>query len=208
VPEMFDFFAETEETFTMRMPIGRVIITEDWTRAQLKLHPALKLYRNEREKTVKAQYQGRTYFFTAYKRRAKDGEYETVYLVSNMDIPAKQQVAAYNMRWPVEKFIRTAKQKFGAMQCQALEIEKQHAHILAGCLAYAILETANIDKEAISVDELVNLIRDFYIADLIKLIENPVSKKKLNNNDSVAKLLQNQPCANVNTNDSVNSLNA
>ena len=76
------------------------------------------------------------------------------------------------MRWPLEKVIRTTKQKFGAMQCQALEIEKQHAHIMAGFLAYAILEIANNDKQTQSVDELVNLIRDEYSDDLIMLIED------------------------------------
>ena len=64
-----------------------------------------------------------------------------------MDKSAKELIAAYNMRWPLEKVIRTTKQKFGAMQCQALEIEKQQAHLMAGFLAYAILETANIDKQ-------------------------------------------------------------
>ena len=79
----------------MRISKGRAIKTYDGVRAQLKNHPALKLHRNEREKVIQAEYQGRTYFFVAYKRRDKDGGYETVYLISNMDQTAKELVAAY-----------------------------------------------------------------------------------------------------------------
>lgn len=173
VPEMLDFFDRTKESFVMRIARNRVIITSDGIRAQLKNHPALKLHRNEREKVVRAELGGKKYFFVAYKRKDKVGGYETVYLISNMDKSAKELIAAYNMRWPLEKVIRTTKQKFGAMQCQVLEIEKQQAHLTAGFLAYAILEIANIDKQEQSVDALVNFVRDEHVADLIRLIEKP-----------------------------------
>ena len=191
VPEMLDFFAETKESFVMRIPKSRVITTSDGIRAQLKNHPALKLHRNEREKVVQAKLKGRTYFFVAYKRKDKDGGYETVYLISNMNKPAKELIVAYNMRWPLEKVIRTTKQKFGAMQCQALEIEKQQAHLTAGVLAYAILETANIDKQEKSVDALVNFIRDEHAVDLIMLIENPCKINRRGRPRLDAKPLQN-----------------
>ena len=191
VPEMLDFFAETKESFVMRIPKSRVITTSDGIRAQLKNHPALKLHRNEREKVVQAKLKGRTYFFVAYKRKDKDGGYETVYLISNMNKPAKELIVAYNMRWPLEKVIRTTKQKFGAMQCQALEIEKQQAHLTAGFLAYAILETANIDKQEKSVDALVNFIRDEHAVDLIMLIENPCKINRRGRPRLDAKPLQN-----------------
>lgn len=187
VPEMFDFFAESEEQFVMRMTKSRKITTTDGICAQIQNHPALKLHRNEREKKVKATYQGRTYFFVAYKRRGTAGDYETVYLISNMDLTAKQLVEAYDMRWPLEKVIRTTKQKFGAMQCQAIEAEKQHAHILAGFLTYAILDIAIIDSYILNVDEFVNLIRDLYNDDLLALIENPYNKPASKSNDPIVK---------------------
>lgn len=191
VPEMLDFFDRTKESFVMRIARNRVIITSDGIRAQLKNHPALKLHRNEREKVVQAELGGRKYFLVAYKRKDKDGGYETVYLISNMDKSAKELIAAYNMRWPLEKVIRTTKQKFGAMQCQALEIEKQQAHLTAGFLAYAILEIANIDKQEKSVDALVNLIRDEHIVDLIRLIEKPHKAIDHASPQSIAKPVQN-----------------
>ena len=195
VPEMFEFFSQSKEQFVMRIPRNRKIETDNGISAQLQHHPDLKLYRNQREKVVTAKYKGNEYFFIAHKRRTKDGGYETIYLVSNMDLAPKQYLAAYNMRWPLEKVIRTTKQKFGAMQCQALDVEKQQAHILAGFLAYAILETANNDKELLSVDELVREIRDYYTDDLIKLIEKPNTSKQPEMPDPIAKLLQKAPLA-------------
>ena len=191
VPEVLDFFDRTKELFVMRAPKSRVITTSDGIRAQLKNHPALKLHRNEREKVVQAVLKGRMYFFVAYKRKDKDGSYETVYLISNMNKSAKELIIAYNMRWPLEKVIRTTKQKFGAMQCQALEIEKQQAHLTAGFLAYAILEISNIDKQEQSVDALVNFIRDEHAADLIGLIDNPWKTSRRGRPQLVAKPLQN-----------------
>lgn len=173
IREVFYLLAYLGEKFIMRIAKSRKIKTSDGIEMQLQHHPALKLHRNEREKMVQAKYQDRLYFFTAQKRLGKNGFYEVVYLISNMELPAKEQVEAYNMRWPMESCIRTTKQKFGAMQCQALEIEKQHAHLMGGFLAYAILEIANIAKESQSVDELVNEIRDYYSDDLISLIEKP-----------------------------------
>ena len=83
---MFDFFEETKLSFVMRIAKNRCVTTSDGIRAQLQNHPALKLLRNEREKVVQAKLtNGRTYFFVAYKRKDKDGFYETVYLISNMD---------------------------------------------------------------------------------------------------------------------------
>ena len=77
------------------------------------------------------------------------------------------------------------------IQCQALEIEKQQAHLTAGFLAYAILEIANIDKQEQSVDALVNLIRDEHIVDLIRLIEKPHKAIDHASPQSIAKPVQN-----------------
>ena len=48
---------------------------------------------------------GRYDFFTAQKRKTPGGGWEVVFLVSNMDLTAKEQVAAYDLRWPIEKMI-------------------------------------------------------------------------------------------------------
>jgi hypothetical protein len=169
-PDMFAYFQRTKHKFTMRIPSSRCVVTRDGKRLQLKHVPALKLLRNEREKMIKAKLYGKTYFFTAYKRKKRFGGWETVFLVSNMNLPAKQQVEAYNLRWPQEKINRTSKQKFGIHQCQMLALSKQKAHIMAGYLAHAIIEIANIDKQAESVDEVINILRSNHFNDLVEVI--------------------------------------
>jgi len=199
-PVMFDFFKKNErESFAMRIAKSRLIKTEDGITAQLKSHQALKLHRNEREKTIKAKFASKKnkdntyYFFTAQKRKTRDGEWEVVYIVSNMKLPAKEQVAAYNLRSSIEKMIRTTKQKFGATQCQAIAASKQQAHVMAGFLAYSILNIAKNDKQTESVDFLVNELRDFHSNDLVREIMKSKSLKIDKNIDLDAKQIQNYP---------------
>lgn len=190
-PDMFVFFKKNGLKFTMRIPKSRCIITQDGKRMQLKYCPGLKTMRNAREKTIQAKLYGDTYFFTAHKRPCKGGGWETVFLVSNMDLSAKDQVAAFNLRWPMEKINRTTKQKFGSAQCQVIEASKQRAHILAGFLALSILELAQKDKQKKSVDEVVNFIKKFHFNDLLALITNHKKHKSVHSTDLVAKHIQN-----------------
>jgi hypothetical protein len=197
-PKMFDFYKKNKQLrFSMRIAKSRVIKTQKGVKAQLKNHPALKLHRNEREKTIKAKLNNDNtyYFFTAQKRRTRNDGWEVVYIVSNMKQTAKQHVASYNLRLPIEPMIRTTKQKFGATQCQAIEASKQQAHIMAGFLAYAILNLANNDKQSESVDSMVNELRDFHFDDLISEIVIHKKYKNHKNIDLVAKKFQNPPYA-------------
>lgn len=191
VPEMFTYFQKNKTLkFTIRIPRNRRVEMADGTLIQLQKHPLLKLKRNERCKTVQAKIYGEIYFFTAHKRKKRGGGWETVFLVSNMDLPAKEQVAAYDLRWPVEKTNRTTKQKFGSTQCQALEASKQKAHIMAGFLAYAILSSIKNDKQLKSVDELVNKIRDSHFDELVELIKKPMQSNRPLNIDPIANPFQ------------------
>lgn len=197
---MFDFYKKNKRLkFSQRVAKSRIIKTKDGISAQLKDHPALKLHRNEREKTIKAKFSSKKnqddsyYFFTAQKRRTRNDEWEVVYIISNMKQTAKQHVASYNLRLPIEPMIRTTKQKFGATQCQAIESSKQQAHIMAGFLAYAILNIETNDKQKESVDALVNELRDFHFDDLIGEIVNTKKSKNRQNVDQLAKKFQNNP---------------
>lgn len=191
VQEMFTFFKEKNLKFSMRIPRNRIITTADGISAQLKKHPALKLHRNERCKTVQATIRGEIYFLTIEKRRTKQNDWEEVFIVSNIDLLAKEQVATYNLRWPMEKKIRTNKQKFGIGDCQALQEYKQKAHIMAGFLNYAILSSIKNDKKKQSIDEVVNIIRDSHFDDLINAFSKPFFPKHYSNNVLDAKSIQN-----------------
>jgi len=191
-PDMFTFFQHNRRMkFTMRIPKSRCVITTNGKKMQLQNIPALKLTRNTREKTIKAKLYGKTYFFTAYKRKKKFGGWETVFLVSNMNLPAKEQVEAYNLRWPQEKINRTSKQKFGMHQCQALALSKQKAHIMAGYLAHTIIEIANIDKQEESVDKIVNILRQCHFNDLVDLIRVSPKLKSMPKIDYIKDSAQN-----------------
>jgi hypothetical protein len=157
IPTMFTFFQDNNDlNFIMRIPKNRVVTLPNGARSQLQ--KCLRLNRNERAKTIKAKLYNATYFFTAYKRKKRDcNAWETVYIVSNMNLPAKEQAAAYDLRWSVEKMNKITKQKFGTAQCQVIEAQKQRAHIMAAFLAYSILGLIKIDKKSQSVDELVKI---------------------------------------------------
>jgi hypothetical protein len=190
-PDMFSFFKATGDKFIMRIPRSRCITMKNGRRVQLQKCPELKLMRNAREKTIQSELYGDTYFFTAQKRQCKNGGWEVIFLVSNIDLSAKDQVAAYDLRWPQEKINRTSKQKFGSTQCQALEAAKQQAHILAGFLAHSIIEIVKNDKRTQSVDEVVNFLRNFHFNDLVNLIAKPEKHKTNQNTDPIAKNFQN-----------------
>ena len=189
-PDMFAFFKKNNLKFTTRMPRNRKIKINN-NCVKIQDCTELKLIRNERSKTIKAELYMDTYFFTAQKRKKVSGGWETVFIVSNMDLEAKEQVSAYDLRWPMEKMIRTTKQKFGAMQCQVLSAEKQQAHILAGFLIYASSDLVKNDKKKKSVDEVVRIIRKAYFNDLINENENVIKAKHNDNDDLIRNHLQN-----------------
>jgi hypothetical protein len=190
--KMFKFFQQNKSLkFIMRIPRNRVIKLANGTEVQLQQCPSLKLKRNERAKTIEAELYGSKYFFTAQKRKKRDCVgWETVFLVSNMDLSAKDQIAAYDLRWPVEKMNRTTKQKFGTAQCQAVEASKQHAHIMAAFLTYSIIGLLKIDNKSQNVDGLVNIIRDFHFDDLVNDIKRPKLIQRPLNIDPIVKLPQ------------------
>lgn len=191
VEEMFTFLRDNNLKFIIRIAKNRLITTEDGAREALKKHPALILKRNEREKLTQGKIGDNSYFFTAEKRKDNHDEWETVFLVSNMNLTAKQQIEAYNLRWPIEKMIRTSKQKFGATECQVTKMEKQRAHILAGFLAYALLSLMKNDKKKKSVDVVVNILRKLDYGDLFKKNKKPKDHKDDESVDVAAKSFQN-----------------
>jgi hypothetical protein len=167
-PTMLKFFQQHFPSikFIIRIPKNRKIETAG-VKETLKNHPALKLHRNQREKTIQAQIYGASYFLTVQKRKKKGGGNETIFFISNIDEPAKEQIRIYNLRWPIEKVNRTTKQKFGTDEAQVLDAAKQKAHVMASFLVYAILNTTLNSNKKRNVDALVNVIRNLYFNDVI-----------------------------------------
>jgi hypothetical protein len=156
--DMIRFFNEHEINFTMKMHANRVVEREG-VKKQLKHHPALKLYRNSRDKTIKATWHEFQLFITIEKMRNKDGSIAYRYLMSNKERPPKEYISLYWLRWPIEEFFRTGKQKLGFSQCQSTSIEKQKAHIFNVFYAYARLQEKSRQLDFDSVDALIKYLR-------------------------------------------------
>jgi transposase len=86
---------------------------------------------------------------------------QIVFVVSNMkNLTPKQHILAYEYRWTIEKFFRTAKQHLGIQDCQSTSIKKQRAHIFATFLAFIELEVQKIYKKKKSPEQVLKVIRD------------------------------------------------
>lgn len=156
--EMLKFLDEQKSYFTIRIPCNRVITINNES-FQLRHCPKLKFKRNEKFKTVCAFYKGFKCYFTAHKRKTKNGGSEIVFIISNIKRAPKEHVIAYKKRWPQEKFHRTAKQKLGLGDCQSTMRNKQHAHIFLVMHTYAILELMKIAKKKKSVEDILHKLR-------------------------------------------------
>jgi len=155
---MFDFLEANQLKYLMRVLKNRVVSNENATN-QLAQHPDLILHKNRKFKTISATFKGHTLFFTAQKRKKKNGKKEVVFLVSNLPQAARDYVKMYKIRWKVEKFFRTAKQSLGLGHCQSISFDKQQAHISIVMLTYAHLQILQKFKQAENLEPIVKKIR-------------------------------------------------
>jgi hypothetical protein len=157
-------------TFEMKMHANRVIEFQGLKR-QVQHHPQLLLMRNSRGKTISALWQGISLFVTVEKMKNRDGSIAYRYLMSNQDCLSRQHISMYWLRWPVEKFFRTAKQKLGFTDCQARKIELHNAHIFNVFYAYVKLQTKTTELKLDSIDILIRYLRSAKS----RQIESPIS---------------------------------
>jgi len=157
---MLCFFKKHSFDFCMRIARNRVIISKNGIKAQLQKHPMLRFKRNQCYKTINATYKGVECFFTAHKRYSKNrNSYDIVYIVSSLNIPAKEQAKAYNIRWNIEKIFRTTKQSLGLTDCQSTSLQKQQLHIFSVFLAYTKLEEQKVYRRKKSVEQILTNMR-------------------------------------------------
>jgi hypothetical protein len=156
--DMIRFFNEHEIAFVMKMHANRVI-EHQGVKKQLKNHAALRLYRNKRDKTIEANWHCLQLFITVEKMQNKDRSVAYRYLMSNTQRPTKEYLSIYWLRWIIEEFFRTSKQKLGFSQCQSTSIEKQSAHIFNVFYAYAKLQPKSVELGFDSVDAFVRYLR-------------------------------------------------
>lgn len=125
--------------FEMRFHANRVVYDDEY-HGQIKNHRKLKLSGKRPMRTIKAQWYGLQLHFTSYRRVTKYGNVITTYQVSNHKCSAREHVRAYECRWNIEKFFRTAKQKLGLNDCQSRKQKLQEKHILNVFFTYTLLQ--------------------------------------------------------------------
>jgi hypothetical protein len=152
--KMIESLEKFELKYSMRIPKNRKVVING-VNAPLDQQHALSLVKNERCKTAAGFYQGHACFFTIHKRKKRGGGWERVFIISNMNLTAKEHVIAYNRRWTIDKSFRTQKQYLGLKDCQMLSDDKQTFHILNVFLGYAYATMEKISKRKKSVEEVI-----------------------------------------------------
>lgn len=125
------FFVEHKQDFLMKIPRHR-LVEIDGQKGQLQ-----KVFRLQRNKKVKCK-QGTINGIHCYFYVVKIKDKSTMYFISNNQIDPYEVVNLYRIRWKIEIFHRTAKQKLGLGDCQMRSMQKQRHHVLHVMHAYAI----------------------------------------------------------------------
>jgi hypothetical protein len=115
----------------------------------------LKLKKNRKILSVDATITGVPCVISAIKH--ENGK--VVYLISNDHIESRLIVQLYKIRWKIELFHRTAKQKLGVRECQMRSFAKQELHVLLVMLAYARAERVRQHLKLKNTEEAIRLIR-------------------------------------------------
>jgi len=136
---MIQWLTSNNIPFEMRFHSNRVIEYKGM-RSQIRESEPLQLSGKRPKRTIRASWYKINLYFTALRRRTRNGEFITIYQVSNYKASAREHIQAYGYRWNIEKFFRTAKQKLGLNDCQSLKQETQEKHIMNVFLTYTLVQ--------------------------------------------------------------------
>lgn len=144
--------------FDMRIHANRVLTFKDEV-ISIKKAKQLLLKGKNNMRSALAMWHGVSYHFTALRRLLRNGTFTTVYQISNYQAPSKVHVRAYQCRWEIEKFFRTAKQRLGFGDCQSRKFELQKKHIENVFFAYATLQYEASCRSFKNIESLLNTIK-------------------------------------------------
>jgi len=168
--EMMNFLQKMRIKFVAKIACNRKVEANNGIFELLKVHPLLKLSRNERSKKMKATYYDMELYFSVHKRKNKNGEYNYVYIVSNINLYSKTYLKIYEQRWEIEKVFRTIKQLLGLNQCFSRSLEKQETHIKFIFFAYSFLENEKNKNTLPNPESAAKLLRELKMEDAISRI--------------------------------------
>ncbi len=96
--DMINFFQQNKIEFEMKIHSNRSVEVGG-EKSQLKVHPKIRLRKNEHSRTVKGCWYGNNLYFTIAKRRHKNkNTYNIIYQVSNMKRSSRKHFEIYAQR--------------------------------------------------------------------------------------------------------------
>ena len=146
--EFLTWLYNLQIAYLMKIPRNRVVTIGD---QEGRLQDILRLKKNSHSACVQGFFQGIQCYF--YVVKIRNGS--IVYFISNDQIPLKEVLALYRIRWKIELFHRTGKQSFGMRECQMLAIEKQRQHVLFVMHAYVIAECVRVREEFDNIEDVL-----------------------------------------------------
>ena len=168
--KMTGFFNNNKINFEMRIRSNSRIELQDKTSVILKEYFATIMKGKRKDSsTIKGFWNGEPAYFTA-ERYDED---TVVFLISNFQAAPQEHIKIYRMRWHIEKFFRTAKQRLGLKDCQSRKLVAQYNHILYVCVAYSLLQLERKSKKYKTPEEAHRRLRKKTYCDLIKHFSAP-----------------------------------
>jgi len=104
----------------------------------------------QRARTISVTWHEIDLELTIVRRVDKNGKESIVFQIATYKALPREHVLHYKRRWSVEMINRTTKQELGLQECYSRKLEKQHDHVAAALLAYALaqveMKTYRLDK--------------------------------------------------------------
>jgi putative transposase len=168
IHEFLTWLISQKIKFEMRFHSNRVVTDKDYL-GQIRYHPKLRLSGRRPMRTILITWQGTQFYVTAFRRINKNGEAIVIYQISNYKASAREHVRAYELRWRIEKFFRTAKQYLGLNDCQSRKLNLQQNHIMNVFLIYAMLQVERKKHKLKNVETLIKSLNLYDFGELMTL---------------------------------------
>jgi hypothetical protein len=123
----------------VRMHSNRVV-TYKGQRIAIRDIKTLRPKGRQMARTIKATWHDLDLDITAERRIDKHGNETVVFQAATYQTKPSEHVKAYKRRWPIEKVIRTCKQKLGLGNCFSTKLDTQFNHIASVLLAYCLVQ--------------------------------------------------------------------
>ncbi len=157
---LMSWMVEKNISFDGRYHSNRKVKTKNEF-AQVKDIKKLKVSGKSPIRSTKVKWKKLSLYVIALYRRNSVGRNIITYYVSNYKAPKKQHIFAYSIRWNIEKFFRTAKQKLGLKDCMVRNKDGQKKHIANVFFSYALLQVEKARLKLKNVEMLIKSIKSY-----------------------------------------------